>query len=88
MALRKHQKKKTTGAKKTPRVAGLTEFSSHASDADEQDESSSSSSDEDTSTPTGKEINVEEVKREAFNMDLSIALADEQAKGLDAPKDL
>ena len=88
MAQRKHQKKKTTGAKKTPRVAGLAEFSSNASDADEQGESSSSSSDEDKSTPTGKEIDVEEVKREALDMDLSIARADELAKWLDAPKDL
>ena len=59
-------------------MAELTEFSSNVSDADEQDKSSSS--DEDTSTTAGNEIDVEEVKRKAFNMDLSIALADEQAR--------
>ena len=40
-ALRKNQKKKSTGVKRTSRVAGLTEISSNAGDADEQDESSS-----------------------------------------------
>lgn len=87
-ALRKNQKKKSTGVKRTPRVAGLTEISSNASDADEQDESSSSDEDTSTSTLTGKKVDVEEVKREALNMDLSIALADEQAKELNAPKNL
>jgi len=87
-ALRKNQKKKSTGVKGTPRVAGLTEISSNAGDADEQDESSSSGEDTSTSTLTGKKVDVEEVKREALNMDLSIALADEQAKELNAPRDL
>ena len=53
-------------------MEGLTEISSSAGDADEQDESSSSDKDTSTSTLTGKKVDVEEVKREALDMDLSI----------------
>ena len=86
-ALRKNPKKKSTGVKKTPRVARLTKISSMRV-MQMSRMKALPQTDTSTSTLTGKKVDVAEVKREALNMDLSIVLADEQAMELNAPKDL